>query len=971
MARARANGDLQLGGLTSGGSPERRSRRIGRLSGTAAAPAQPPSRTRSAGLPNAAPGGTAAQQRSDSVGLRSTRIAERERTASGRFPPPRAADSPSPASGNGPALRPSVHPRSRSLPTTGSRRVSFDPPSRAADLRTSQTGTGTRRGGQTSPGELQRSGQWRQAKADSGRIYYWNTHTREVSWNPPPDWKAEPSPAAPTAERQQPAPGASVAGLSPAGVPNGHARPLTPPTAGGGRRAESDGYTPDLASSSGSPVCPPQHPLPAAARAGAPGAAASPLQGTLSGPGWRAPVIAPSQGGRRGQPGQRPGSAQEPARGRHGGGWQPAAAATRPGAEGERRPRPDSPLSAGSGGRGTPRSGRPAHLLRPTPAGPRVPVLSGGAFGAGAAGGRPDSARPNRGHHRSHTHSHMPPPGARLDSQRRGRNTPNAQEDAMQRYMSPSQRPGSRPRDSSRSSHTPLGQPYPTRGQSAGRRPLEPTRTPFARSASLPVAIARRRTPSAPHTVALLRSQRDDPRTRRPQKMMPSKKNLRTADRRKVQQEKAAAAAAAAEGRRQTCPDIDDPRYQRDGYLATMPGVLLNNGRYELLHRLGDGQSATVWLARDRDPREGRDFVAIKITKCSDNVVSSSQHEVQLLFYVRDHTPVRPNGQTGTACLLDHFNHEGPYGIHVCMVFEVLGPTLDILMARTNFHGLGNQTLVKDICISILRGLSELRYMHVVHTDLKPENIMFCTPSAEARRVMRLSVDPGANTDDIIENWEDAGHVKISDFGLSYLLRPPNDIWDNGEPVTEQELELIITSNYQKGAVIQTREYRAPEIILGHDFCCETDIWSLACIAFELVTGEFLFDPKVQSHVPKDDEDAMDEEHISEIIQTLGSPPLKVSTGDGKFVRRFFDPVTGDFLHPQQAVRSDILRQLLDALPDDPEEAGRLFDFINCALTWDPADRPTAADCLQHEWLAPRVRELEQEQQQQAQQQED
>ena len=43
---------------------------------------------------------------------------------------------------------------------------------------------------------------------------------------------------------------------------------------------------------------------------------------------------------------------------------------------------------------------------------------------------------------------------------------------------------------------------------------------------------------------------------------------------------------------------------------------------------------------------------------------------------------------------------------------------------------------------------------------------------------------------------------------------------------------------------ITTRQYRAPEAIVRAEYSCPVDIWALACLAFELLTGDYLFDPK-------------------------------------------------------------------------------------------------------------------------------
>ena len=41
----------------------------------------------------------------------------------------------------------------------------------------------------------------------------------------------------------------------------------------------------------------------------------------------------------------------------------------------------------------------------------------------------------------------------------------------------------------------------------------------------------------------------------------------------------------------------------------------------------------------------------------------------------------------------------------------------------------------------------------------------------------------------------------------------------------------------------QTIEYRSPEVVIGAGYTSAADIWSLACTVFELLTGEYLFDP--------------------------------------------------------------------------------------------------------------------------------
>ncbi|KAJ3434818.1 hypothetical protein M0812_01939 [Anaeramoeba flamelloides] len=73
---------------------------------------------------------------------------------------------------------------------------------------------------------------------------------------------------------------------------------------------------------------------------------------------------------------------------------------------------------------------------------------------------------------------------------------------------------------------------------------------------------------------------------------------------------------------------------------------------------------------------------------------------------------------------------------------------------------------------------------------------------------------------------------------------------------------------------IQTREYRSPEVILGHDYNWSSDIWSLGCMIFELLTGDVLFDPQKSQLYGKD------EDHLALIIELFGKiPPDILQTG--------------------------------------------------------------------------------------------
>lgn len=65
-------------------------------------------------------------------------------------------------------------------------------------------------------------------------------------------------------------------------------------------------------------------------------------------------------------------------------------------------------------------------------------------------------------------------------------------------------------------------------------------------------------------------------------------------------------------------------------------------------------------------------------------------------------------------------------------------------------------------------------------------------------------------------------------------------------------------------SVIQTREYRGPEVMLDGEYDESADLWSLACMIFELITGDYLFDPRKGKTYKKNDD------HLALIEELIG-----------------------------------------------------------------------------------------------------
>lgn len=142
---------------------------------------------------------------------------------------------------------------------------------------------------------------------------------------------------------------------------------------------------------------------------------------------------------------------------------------------------------------------------------------------------------------------------------------------------------------------------------------------------------------------------------------------------------------------------------------------------------------------------------------------------------------------------------------------------------------------------------------------------------------------------------------------------------------------------------IQTRQYRSLEVLIGAGYGTSSDIWSVACMAFELATGDYLFEPHSGEAYSRD------EDHIAHIIELLGKIPKHV-IDEGKQSPQFFNK-RGELRNINSLkpwLLYDVLREKYKWSEDD---AKAFTDFLLPMLEFDKNIRATASKCLQHPWL--------------------
>ncbi|CAN0048715.1 unnamed protein product [Lampetra fluviatilis] len=185
--------------------------------------------------------------------------------------------------------------------------------------------------------------------------------------------------------------------------------------------------------------------------------------------------------------------------------------------------------------------------------------------------------------------------------------------------------------------------------------------------------------------------------------------------------------------------DQEDPAdYCKGGYHPVFVGEVYSE-RYRVVRKLGWGHFSTVWLCWDLAASE---MVAMKVVKSAQHYTETALDEIRLLRCVRDADPTDAR-RSRVVALRDEFRVTGVNGTHVCVVMELLGAHLLRWIARSHYHGLP-LACVRAITTQVLEGLD---YLHsccdVIHTDIKPENILLCVGS-EAPSPATGKTPPGA-----------------------------------------------------------------------------------------------------------------------------------------------------------------------------------------------------------------------------------
>ncbi|XP_059480838.1 SRSF protein kinase 1 isoform X2 [Neocloeon triangulifer] len=212
---------------------------------------------------------------------------------------------------------------------------------------------------------------------------------------------------------------------------------------------------------------------------------------------------------------------------------------------------------------------------------------------------------------------------------------------------------------------------------------------------------------------------------------------------------------------------------------------------------------------------------------------------------------------------------------------------------------------------------------------------------------------PEASNDMSTEEEQRGSEESITNTGSTEDNRRPVAETKQADPVRQVcDIEVKIADlgnacwvDHHFTEDIQTRQYRSLEVLLGAGYGPPADLWSTACMAFELATGDFLFEP----HSGEDY--SRDEDHLAHIIELLGEIPKDIALS-GKYSRDFFNK-KGELKHITKLKPWGLYEVLTEKYEWEQSAARSFSDFLLPMLTFDPNKRATAADCLKQPWMQP------------------
>ncbi|KAI1283497.1 putative serine protein kinase [Xylaria sp. FL0933] len=397
--------------------------------------------------------------------------------------------------------------------------------------------------------------------------------------------------------------------------------------------------------------------------------------------------------------------------------------------------------------------------------------------------------------------------------------------------------------------------------------------------------------------------------------------------------------------------------YRPGGYHPVVLGDVFHNGQYKVIRKLGEGSFSTVWLARDL---RNNKYVAMKIIMSK---ISERTNETVILRLLGQ----APEGSKHITQLLDEFNHQGPNGIHKCLVFEPMGPTVNTMVEELPQFKIKHFDLkirypywmAKGILKQSLQALAFLHKNGIAHGDFQPGNMLFTLHDINSKPEDELRQKEDVQAGSISPPVERLDG-KQDKWAPPYLCIAQPLVYPTTLKTSRSSYPIWVVVTYflkePPAKPITPVGLRTPEYVLTGAVNHTMDIWSFGCLVFELLTGlPLLCTPWYPNQTDTDDN------HLQEMTARLGPLPDNLyqhwKTSSLYFTpeRKLYNCQLGGIPEGEEPLilEEQTWEEVFDQakLDIDEEEARKVKALIRRILQYDPEKRPSAAEVLRDPWF--------------------
>ncbi|KAF6801101.1 protein kinase domain-containing protein [Colletotrichum sojae] len=258
----------------------------------------------------------------------------------------------------------------------------------------------------------------------------------------------------------------------------------------------------------------------------------------------------------------------------------------------------------------------------------------------------------------------------------------------------------------------------------------------------------------------------------------------------------------------------------------------LCDGWYRVIHKLGYGGHSTILVADDGE--DGSPYLRLSASLGGDHMRDIPA--AQRLCFPRE-----------------HFVSDSCNGRHLCLVYPVLGPTVDF---RIKFDREEGKNEFQDVAQQIVETLALLHSRKICHGDFRPSNILLGLESLDGLEVEEVFARLGkpCTSKFTIQPSRSWKPLESTPHAPKYLVLPVDFSRADKDLVNDPSVHVIDSGeSFDVSQPPPARfgipiDYAAPEVVFDKSGATAMDLWALGCTLYSIRLGQQLFNGEKCEH---------------------------------------------------------------------------------------------------------------------------